>query len=194
MKKIIQTSIVSLALCLLTACAFAQKKTPVANKKNKQPALKTNSLSKEEILGQQVFDVLKANDLAAWHKLYPTYEEYAGMLDQMLAAKMDNITPQKVAEDKAGYKKESDEVFRKDALKLLYQAAALKIEWKDASFNKFDYVTSYPNDLPCRYMKGRLYFYYSQSVYIIEDVEALEVGDTFKLQAVKGITIQSRQQ
>lgn len=184
----------TLVCCLLASCLMAQKKTSAINKKNKPTVLATTTLSKEEVLGQQVFNALKANDLVAWHRLYPTYEEYAGMLDQMLAAKMDNITPQKVAEDKAGYKKESDEVFRKDALKLLYQAAALKIQWKDASFNKFDYVSSFPNDLPCKYMKGTLYFYYGQSVFLIEGIEGLEVGDTFKLQTVKGITIQSREQ
>ena len=69
----------------------------------------------------------------------------------------------------------------------LRQADSLGIKWEEASYQKFDFTSLYPEDFIRKYMNGDIWFSSKKSHFIIEGIEAVEVSGGFKLQSIKSI-------
>jgi hypothetical protein len=185
MKHIL--SIILLAGCVTTT--QAQKRTTVAHK-NKQQTLQATKFKeeKEDIFGRQLFDLLQSGDQQSWRKIFPNFEEYQSLIEQALAANMFELTRQRVDSLKLIFKRDADSAYRNDLVQLQQEARVLGIQWKDASFTKFDWVASYPDDFPARCLGGDIYFYFGNNTFIAEGIEAIEYSGRYKLQSIKRIT------
>ncbi|HZX59302.1 MAG TPA: hypothetical protein VFE54_11270, partial [Mucilaginibacter sp.] len=176
-----------LALIILIASfeqyAIAQNKVMKDTPENKLTA----TLQKEDILGAGIFKALKENSSSQWLSLYPTDAEYKDILQQMLAAKVEELTQQHIDEMLEQRKQEATLAYTAEFKNFIHQADSLGIKWKDAVFEKFHYQAMYPEKVKLKYLNGDIYFSSSDNHFVIEGIEALQLPDGYRLQNVKGI-------
>ena len=137
-------------------------------------------------LGKQVFTALKTNNVDLYKNLCPNFEEYKSLMQQMVNAKTDGLTQEKMNGFLEDYKREADSMYKADFVALKQQADSLSIDWNVAEFVSFESIAAFPDKINIKYLDGTLKFSVAQSVYIL-DVEAFEFEPAFKLQAVKNI-------
>ena len=137
-------------------------------------------------LGKQVFTALKTNNAQLYRSLYPDFEEYKALMQQMVNAKTDGLTQEQMNVFLEAYKREADSMYRAEFVTLRHQADSLNIDWKAAEFTSFESIAAFPEKITIKYLDGYLKFNIAQSFFIM-DVEAFEFEPSFKLQAVKNI-------
>jgi hypothetical protein len=136
--------------------------------------------------GNQIFTALQTNDSQLYRNLYPTFEEYKGLIQQMADAKIDGLTQKQADDYLEDYKLKADSTYHAEFTDLQKQADSLGIDWADAKFTSFEGIAAYPEHISVKYLDGYLKFNTARSVFIV-DVEAFEFSPSFKLQAVKNI-------
>jgi len=137
-------------------------------------------------LGKQVFIALKTNNVQLYRNLYPDFEEYKTLIQQMVNAKIDGLTQEQMNIFLEDYKREADSMYRAEFINLKHQADSLGIDWNAAEFISFESIAAFPDKITIKYLDGYLKFNIAQAVFIM-DVEAFEFDPSFKLQAVKNI-------
>lgn len=142
---------------------------------------------KENVLGTGIFKAFKEKNSNRWIMLYPTNDEYKNILQQMLAAKTKELTQQNIDELLLRCRKEATGAYTTELQNFCKQADSLGINWKDAVYQKFDYTTAYPETVKLKYVTGDIWFSCKHRHFVIEGIEALQIGTGYRLQAVKGI-------
>jgi len=137
-------------------------------------------------LGRRVFTALQTNDSKLYRNLYPSFEEYKGLMQQMVDAKIDGLTQEQMNEFLEDYKTKADSTYHAEFVALLQQADSLGINWSESKFTSFESIATYPEHISIKYLDGYLKFNVAQTAYIM-DVEGFEFNPAFKLQAVKNI-------
>jgi len=180
MKKIFISSILMVFNCIVIT---AQTKSMKIITENKQ---KPNH-QKENALGHDIFKALKENNSNQWILLYPTSDEYKSLLELLLTTKSDGLTQQKIDEMIEQRKLEAVAAYSAEYHGYLKQADSLGIKWKDVVFEKFDFEATHPQNLRLKYLNGDIWFKCKQHHFVIEGIEAVEIKQGYRLQAVKGI-------
>ena len=137
-------------------------------------------------LGKQVCAALQTNDFQLYRNLYPDFEEYKGLIQQMVDAHIDGLTQDQADHYLVDYKAKADSTYSAEFVGLREQADSLGVNWKEAKFTSFESIADYPEHISIKYLDGYLKFNTAGSSYVM-DVEAFEFSPAFKLQAVKNI-------
>lgn len=142
---------------------------------------------KENALGAGIFKAFKSGNVNEWIALYPTNDEYKGVLQVGLAAKVKGLTQEKIEEMIEHRKREAKEVYEEEFKSYQKQADSLKINWTDAVFEKFTFEAVYPEEVKLKYLNGEIWFRCRGNHFVIEDIEAVEIKAGYRLQSIKGI-------
>ena len=143
--------------------------------------------TKENEFAKEIFLSLQDNDYASFKKLYPSFDEYKELMQMMLDAGMADLTKEKIAGFLEDYKRESDSTYRAEFAKLIHEADSIGVNWKDASFVKFEFVAAYPDNFSRKYLNGDIHFSCGKSSFIIGGIEGVELPSSYKIQEVKEI-------
>jgi hypothetical protein len=146
-----------------------------------------NENDKRIELGKQVFAALKTNNAQLYRSLYPNFEEYKSLMQQMVTAKVDGLTQKQMNIFLEDYKNKADSTYHAEFVALRQQADSLGIDWNNTEFTSCEGIAAFPENITIKYFDGYIKFSIAQSVFII-DVEAFEFKPSFKLQAVKKIS------
>lgn len=142
---------------------------------------------KEDTLTDKIIKALSTNDSAAYRALYPDFEQYKQLMQEMLKAQMADLTQEKVDGFLKDFQKESDSTFYAEFENLLQQAKDAGVDWKHISNADMESVAAYPENFPHKYLNGDIYFTSNQKQFVIEGIEAVELSGVYKLQSIKGI-------
>jgi len=135
---------------------------------------------------KKVFTALKTNNAELYRSLYPNFDEYKMLMQQMINANVDGLTQEKMNGFLEDYKREADSIYKAELSSLRHDADSLGINWNNAEFISFESIAAFPDKITIKYVDGSLNFKTDKSVFII-DVEAFEFEPAYKLQAVKNI-------
>ncbi len=141
-------------------------------------------MNPEEGFARQVFKTFQNNDEALYEALQPTNEEYKALLQRMLTAKVIGLSQQNIEEMIARRKKEAPARFEKDFNAFRTQAASAGVEWANAVYERYDNETMYPEEFHQKYIYGTIWFVVNGVRYLIEDVQAVEIPDGYRLQKI----------
>jgi hypothetical protein len=145
------------------------------------------SHAKEDALAAAIFAACKKRSSDKWQQLYPTDEDYETMLQRLFAAKSRGLTQQTMAEMMAHRKREAALVYHTEFTHLLQQADSIGIQWQRAVFQKFYFDASNAAHLELKYLNGDIWFHCGNRHFVVEGIEAIEMGAQYKLQSVKGL-------
>ena len=137
-------------------------------------------------LGKQVFNALQTNDPKLYRDLYPTFEEYKLLIQEMADAHIDGLTQQQADDYLVQYKQKADSTYNAEFIGLRHQADSIGIDWQRATFIRFESIAAFPEHISIKYLDGYLKFAVAESKFIM-DVEGFEFTPECKLQAVKDI-------
>jgi hypothetical protein len=137
-------------------------------------------------LGEQVFTALQTNNVELYRNLYPSFEEYKSLMQQMVNAKIDGLTQEQMNVFLEDYKSKADSTYKAEFLELRRQANSLKINWNAAEFLSFESIAAFPDKITVKYLDGTLKIKFGEAIFIM-DVEGFEFNPSYKLQAVKNI-------
>ena len=170
----------------LTVVCFFVANAQIKPVKNMMPANVKTGMKKEDILGLHIFKALKEKDNYQWQALYQTGFEFEKLLQLMLAKKSEGLTQQKIDEMVRQRGIEAEAVFNREFKNYLLQADSLGIKWKDAVMEKFDVEKRHSQSAAIRYLDGIIWFRCKKNHFVLEGIEAVELENGYKLQAVKG--------
>lgn len=142
---------------------------------------------KEDTLTDKIMKALSTGDSALYRSLYPDFEQYKQLMQEMLKAQMADLTQEKVDEFLKDFQKESDSTFHAEFENLLQQARDVGVDWKNIVDAKIESIAAYPENFPHKYLNGDIYFTSDEKQFVIEGVEAVELSGGYKLQSIKGI-------
>ena len=142
---------------------------------------------RETAFGIAVLKALQARDSSAWIALFPTNAEYGGILQAGLAAKAEGLTQQIIDDILVRRNKEAAAAYAKQYNHYLSMADSLGISWADVVFQKLDYKFVYPDPVKLKYLDAILRFRCKEQNFVIDGVQAVEIGTGYRLQAVGGI-------
>ena len=142
---------------------------------------------KENALGSAILNALKNKNIAEWLALYPSNDEFKGILQVGLAAKVEGLTQEKIDAMIERRKKEAAAVYEAEFKGYQRQADSLHIQWKDAIFDKFNFEAVYPEEVHLKYLNGDIRFSCKQDHFIIDGIQAVEIETGYRLQDVKSI-------
>ncbi len=110
----------------------AQNNTMKTSSANAQPSHQ----DKENALGAATFKAFKNENVNQWIALYPTNDEYKGVLQVGLAAKVKGLTQEKIDEMIEHRKREAKAVYEEEFKSYQKQADSLHITWKDGMLHR----------------------------------------------------------
>ena len=137
-------------------------------------------------LGKQVFKALQTNDPKLYRNLYPTFEEYKLLIQEMADAHIDGLTQQQADDYLVEYKRKADSTYNAEFIGLRHQADSIGIDWQRATFISFESIAAFPEHISIKYLDGYLKFEVAETKFIV-DVQGFEFSPECKLQAVKDI-------
>ena len=144
---------------------------------------------KEDSLTDKIIRALSANDSGMYRSLYPTFEQYKLLMQQMLKAQMADLTQEKVDGFIQDFQKKLDSTFHEEFENLLQQAKNAGVDWKNISDTRMESVAAFPENFTHKYLNGDIYFTSNGKQFVIETVEAVEISGVYKLQTIKGIRL-----
>src|SRR6266705_1878583 len=75
--------------------------------------------------GKQVFKCFQTNDFTLYRSLYPNFEEYKQLMQEMVNAKVDGLTQDQMNGFLDDYKREADSAYHAEFIMLQKQADSL---------------------------------------------------------------------
>ncbi|MEO5683984.1 MAG: hypothetical protein ABIQ88_15185 [Chitinophagaceae bacterium] len=179
-----QSIIITVCIALISYGAAAQKKQV---KKTSIPAITAHP--QEDAFAVAVLKALQQNDTAAWISLYPTNDEYKGILQAGLAAKAEGLTQQVIDDILVRRKKEAAAVYASQFSQYLAQADSLHIYWENVVFEKFEFQEVYPEPVKLKYLGGNIRFSCKQQHFLMEGIQAVSIASGYKLQSLAGLRV-----
>ncbi|MGI8580814.1 MAG: hypothetical protein ACR2KX_01365 [Chitinophagaceae bacterium] len=82
-------------------------------------------------------------------------------------------------------KREAKAVYEEEFKSYQRQADSLKINWKDAVFEKFTFDAVYPEEVKLKYLNGEIWFRYRRNHFVIEGIEAVEIKAGYRYNLLK---------
>ncbi len=176
MRNYIQTIIAVLAMALISHKGHAQ--TVNADSINKK------MMAPEEVFGKQVFNAFKTNNEALYAALQPTNEEYKALLQSWLVAKVKGLTDAKIDELIDRRKREADARMKQDFADYRKQSIDAGVVWAKAVYQSYDNQPVYPEEVHQKYIFGTIWFRVNGVRYLIEEVQAVEIPEGYRLQKI----------
>ena len=142
----------------------------------------------ENAVGAAVVKALQHKDIDAWIALHPTNDEYRDMLQAGLASKAEGLTQKKIDAMMLRRQNELAGAYTQQFNQFFKLADSLTIPWKEAVFQKFDFTVVYPEPVKLKYLvDGVIWFSCKHRHFVLDGIQAVEIGSGYKLQTITGI-------
>jgi hypothetical protein len=176
-----------LAMMMLCFACFNIQATAQLTGTNNEVKSKTMKAAAEDTLSHNIFRAFQKGSDSLWVLLYPTNAEYRELTRLMTEAKIIKLPQEDIDQMLIRHDNEATAAYKDIFHAFLRQADSLGIKWNEASYQKLDFTSLYPEDFIRKYMNGDIWFSCKKLNFIIEGIEAVEVSGGFKLQSIKSI-------
>ncbi len=153
-----------------------------------KPASSPMNTNNQEALAlvHDLFNALVKSKQERCLALCPSNAEFKTVLQQMMNTQPALLNKEKMDQMLQEREQEAPAHYRNEFQELINSADRLGIDWARAVFEKLDYNLSRANQLHSLYLNGCIFFLSGEQHFMLDGIEAMQIGSAYKLQVVKG--------